>query len=66
VQAPGSNAANAGGNLQPVPSNISIVINTPAGADPQAIAKAVAAELDRRERQQAQQKRSAMHDYDES
>lgn len=65
VQAPGSNAASSGGNLQPVPSNISIVINTPAGADPQAIAKAVAAELDRRERQQAQQKRSAMHDYDE-
>ncbi|MBI3727378.1 MAG: phage tail protein [Burkholderiales bacterium] len=66
VQAPGSNAASAGNNPAPAASNIQIVINPPAGADPQAIAKAVAAELDRRERQQSQQRRSAMHDYDES
>lgn len=44
----------------------SITINiTPApGADPQAIAKAVAEELDKRERQKDRAKRSALHDYD--
>ncbi|MBC3911392.1 hypothetical protein [Undibacterium umbellatum] len=66
VQNQGSNAASAGNHPAPAASNIQIVINPPAGADPQAIAKAVAAELDRRERQQSQQRRSAMHDYDES
>ncbi|MBC3911571.1 phage tail protein, partial [Undibacterium umbellatum] len=66
VQAQGSSAASAGGSPAPAASNIQIVINPPAGMDPQAIAKAVAAELDRRERQQSQQRRSAMHDYDES
>ncbi|MDP1976263.1 phage tail protein [Undibacterium sp.] len=66
VQAQGSSAVSVGNNPAPAPSNIQIVINPPAGMDPQAIAKAVAAELDRRERQQSQQRRSAMHDYDES
>ena len=65
VQAQGNSTASTGSNPAPGASNIQIVINPPAGADPQAIAKAVAAELDRRERQQAQQRRSAMHDYDE-
>ncbi|MFZ6640782.1 phage tail tape measure protein [Undibacterium sp. TC4M20W] len=66
VQSQGSNTASAGNNAAPAASNIQIVINPAAGTDPQAIAKAVAAELDRRERHQAQQRRSAMHDYDES
>ncbi len=45
--------------------NYQITIHPPAGMDPQAIAKAVAAELDRRERQRAQAKRASLHDYDE-
>ncbi|MFZ6772296.1 hypothetical protein ACO0LB_06215 [Undibacterium sp. SXout7W] len=49
----------------PQSSPIQIIINPTPGMDPQAIANAVAAELDRRERQKTQQKRSAMHDYDE-
>ncbi|WP_230405022.1 phage tail tape measure protein [Undibacterium rugosum] len=42
-----------------------ITINPSPGMDPQAIAKAVAAELDKRERQRTLAKRSSMHDYDE-
>ena len=44
---------------------IQITINPPAGTDAQAIAKAVAAELDKRERQRAATRRSSMHDYDD-
>ena len=47
-------------------NSIQITINPPAGADPHAIARAVAAELDKRERQRSLAKRSSMHDYDES
>ncbi|MFZ6875389.1 phage tail protein [Undibacterium sp. Di27W] len=57
--------ANTPGSSYHSADTIQIVINPPAGSDPQAIAKAVAAELDRRERQKSQAKRSAMHDYDE-
>jgi hypothetical protein len=60
----------AQGSMQPAQqhsaSTIQITINPPAGADPHAIAKAVAAELDKRERQRSLAKRSSMHDYDES
>lgn len=65
VQPQASGTAGTNNRQAPAASPIQIVINPPAGMDPQAIAKAVAAELDRRERQKAQQKRSAMHDYDE-
>jgi len=44
--------------------SIQIIINPAPGMDPQAIANAVAAELDKRERQKAVRQRSAMHDYD--
>lgn len=43
---------------------ISIVINAAPGMDPQAVAKAVAAELDRRERDKAGRRNSAMSDTD--
>ncbi|MFZ6712017.1 phage tail tape measure protein [Undibacterium sp. TC9W] len=62
---PVAQAGNAPANQYHSADSIQIIINPPAGTDPQAIAKAVAAELDKRERQKAQQKRSAMHDYDE-
>jgi len=48
----------------PQSSSIQIIINPAPGMDPQAIANAVAAELDKRERQKAVRQRSAMHDYD--
>lgn len=48
----------------PQSSPIQIIINPAPGMDPQAIANAVAAELDKRERQKAVRQRSAMHDYD--
>ncbi len=44
---------------------IQITINPAPGTDPQAIARAVAAELDKRERQRQHSKRSSLHDYDE-
>ncbi|MFZ6730623.1 phage tail tape measure protein [Undibacterium sp. Ji42W] len=62
---PVAQAGNAPANQYHSADSIQIIINPPTGMDPQAIAKAVAAELDKRERQKAQQKRSAMHDYDE-
>ncbi len=43
---------------------IQITINAAPGTDAQAIAKAVAEELDKRERQKDRAKRSALHDYD--
>ena len=43
---------------------ISIVINAAPGMDPQAVAKAVAAELDRRERDKASRKLSTLGDID--
>lgn len=43
---------------------ISIVINAAPGMDPQAVARAVAAELDRRERDKASGRRSSMADQD--
>lgn len=43
-------------------STFHITINPTPGMDPNAIAKAVAAELDRRERQQAARSRSSLHD----
>lgn len=61
-------AVSAAGNeaMAPAPqsSPIQIIINPAPGMDPQAIANAVAAELDKRERQKAVRQRSAMHDYD--
>jgi hypothetical protein len=48
----------------PQSSSIQVIINPVPGMDPQAIANAVAAELDKRERQKAVRQRSAMHDYD--
>lgn len=65
VQPKDNRVTSQGDQQTTIASHIQIVINPPAGADPQAIAREVAAELDRRERQKAQQKRSAMHDYDE-
>ena len=43
--------------------NIQIHIHSTAGADPQAIAKAVSAELDRRDREKRARQRSSLHDY---
>lgn len=48
----------------PQSSPIQVNIYPVPGMDPQAIANAVAAELDKRERQKAVRQRSAMHDYD--
>lgn len=45
--------------------NVQIIIQTQPGMDSQAIAAAVAAELDRREREKLASKRSSLHDYDE-
>lgn len=44
------------------PSSYSITINAAPGMDAQAIARAVATELDRRERQKSSRSRSALHD----
>lgn len=44
------------------PSTYHITINAAAGADAQAIARAVAAELDRRERQASARRKSSLHD----
>jgi TP901 family phage tail tape measure protein len=55
-------ASNAQTSLIASPSNIQITINPTPGMDPQAIARAVAAELDKRERQQAARSRSSLHD----
>lgn len=54
-------AAQAGGSGG---NTYTITINPAAGADPQAIARAVAAELDRRERSQQSRRLSALHDID--
>lgn len=51
-------AGAAGGN------SYTITINPAPGADPQAIARAVAAELDRRERSAGARRRSSLHDLD--
>lgn len=44
------------------PSNYNITINAAPGMDAQAIARAVAAELDRRERQSTARRKSSLHD----
>ena len=54
-------AAQAGGSGG---NTYTITINPAAGADPQAIARAVSAELDRRERSQQSRRLSALHDID--
>lgn len=54
-------AAQAGGSGG---NTYTITINPAAGADPQAIARAVSAELDRRERSQTTRRLSALHDID--
>lgn len=58
-------AAGAGaGGASVAGSTYSITINAPAGADPQAIARAVSAELDRRERGQRSRVLSQLADID--
>lgn len=54
-----------GASVQPAAAadNIAIHIHPAAGADPQAIAKAVSAELDRRDREKRARQRSSLHDY---
>lgn len=47
---------------QAAPTTIQITINPAPGMDPSAIAKAVAQELDRRDRQNAARQRSSLHD----
>ena len=57
-------AAGAGGGASVGGSSYQITINAPAGADPQAIARAVSAELDRREGRQRRAVLSQMADID--
>lgn len=58
-----SNSSNS--NAQRMGDTINISIAPTPGMDPQAIARAVAAELDKRDRQRQHSKRSSLHDYDE-
>lgn len=58
LRAPPVSAAGAGGSV------FNIVVHSAAGMDPHAIARAVAAELDRREHAQAVRRRSALFDQD--
>lgn len=66
VSAPGSTAPAASGSagIAPASSSAGVTVNIypPPGSDPQAIAKAVAAELDRRERLAGARRRSALSD----
>lgn len=62
----GAPAALAGPASAPAAAPITINIYPPPGADPQAIAKAVAAELDKRERAKSARGRSALADYSET
>ncbi len=57
-------ASGAGGGASVGGSSYQITINAPAGADPQAIARAVSAELDRREGRQRRAVLSQMADID--
>nr|WP_315481471.1 phage tail tape measure protein [uncultured Undibacterium sp.] len=52
-------------NAQHMGDTINISIAPTPGMDSQAIARAVAAELDKRDRQRQHSKRSSLHDYDE-
>ena len=55
-------AIGAAAPAQTAPASISITVNAAPGQDPQAIARAVAAELDRRERQRGARAMSALTD----
>ena len=55
-------APRTGAAVATAPSSYNITINAAPGMDAQAIARAVAAELDKRERQNASRGRSALHD----